>query len=239
MTRSKPIAFLATAALIPLTALAVTGCGGGGNNNATGASPAPKAAQTRPAMVKVANSRLGKILVDSRGRTLYLFTKDSGSRSTCTGACATPWPPLLADGTTTVSGGALASMVGTTRRSDTTPQVTYNGHPLYLFAKDKSPGDTNGEGVSAFGGSWFAVSPAGNRVSKAGSGSSPRQPAAPAAPPAHKASPPPAAPAAPKPTPKPAPKPQSKPKSNPIPQGGGGDGDADNNGGPDDGDGGV
>jgi predicted lipoprotein with Yx(FWY)xxD motif len=246
MTRSKPIAFLATAALIPLTALAVTGCGGGGNNNATGASPAPKAAHTRPAMVKVANSRLGKILVDSRGRTLYLFTKDSGSRSTCTGACATPWPPLLADGTTTVSGGALASMVGTTRRSDTTPQVTYNGHPLYLFAKDKSPGDTNGEGVSAFGGSWFAVSPAGNRVlkrsAKSGSGSSSRQPAAPAATPTKKPAPraaapaaPPAAPAA----PKPAPKPQSKPKSNPIPQGGGGDGDADNNGGPSDGDGGI
>jgi predicted lipoprotein with Yx(FWY)xxD motif len=236
MRRNKPIAFLATAALVPLAALAVTACGGGGNNNATGASPAPKAAHTRPAMVKVANSRLGKILVDSRGRTLYLFTKDSGSTSTCTGACATAWPPLLADGTTTVAGGALASLVGTTRRSDSTPQVTYNGHPLYTFVKDQKAGDTNGEGVTAFGGSWFVLSPAGKQISQSGSGSSSSRPAAPAAP---KPKAQPAAPAAPRPTPKPAPKPQSKPKSNPIPQGGGGDGDSDNNGGPDDGDGGV
>jgi predicted lipoprotein with Yx(FWY)xxD motif len=142
--------------------LAVTGCGGGGNNNnATGASPAPKAAHTPPAMVKVANSRLGKILVDSRGRTLYLFTKDSGSTSTCTGACATAWPPLLADGTTTVAGGALASLVGTTRRSDSTPQVTYNGHPLYTYVDDKSPGEANGQESE---GTWFVLDESGEAV---------------------------------------------------------------------------
>jgi predicted lipoprotein with Yx(FWY)xxD motif len=227
MTR-KPIAVLATAALVPLTALAVAGCGGGGGNNATASSSPPKPALTRPAMVKVANTGLGKVLVDSRGRTLYLFTKDSGSKSTCTGACASAWPPLLADGKTTVGGGANASLVGTTTRSGSTPQVTYNGHPLYLFVKDQSSGDTNGEGLSAFGGSWFAVSPAGNQVSspssKSGSGSAAPQPAAPPAPPA-----------APAPQAKPAP----TPNSNPIPQNGGGDDDADNNGGPDDGDGGI
>jgi hypothetical protein len=129
----------------------------------------------------------------------------------------------LADGNTTVGGGAQASMVGTTKRSNGAEQVTYNGHPLYRFVKDQSPGDTNGEGISAFGGSWFAVSPAGSRVSspssKAGSGSASRQPAAP------------------KPAPKPAPK--AQPKSNPIPQNGGGDDDSDNHGGPDDGDGGI
>ena len=228
MTR-KPIAVLATAALVPLTALAVAGCGGGGgNNNATASSSPPKPAQTRPAMVKVANSGLGKVLVDSRGRTLYLFTKDSGSTSTCTGACATAWPPLLADGNSTVGAGANASLVGTTTRSDSTPQVTYNGHPLYLFVKDQSPGDTNGEGLSAFGGSWFAVSPAGNRVSSPSSKS-----------PTSSASPQPAAPAAPPAPPAPKAKPAPKPKSNPIPQNGGGDDDADNNGGPDDGDGGI
>jgi predicted lipoprotein with Yx(FWY)xxD motif len=229
MTR-KPIAVLATAALVPLTALAVAGCGSGGNN-ATASSSPPKQALTRPAMVKVANTGLGKVLVDSRGRTLYLFTKDSGSASTCAGACAGAWPPLLADGDTTVGGGVKASLVGTTTRSDSTPQVTYNGHPLYLFVKDQGPGDTNGEGLTAFGGSWFAVSPAGNRVSSASSksrsGSASPQPAPPA---------PPAAPVAP-----PAPKAKAapKPKSNPIPQNGGGDDDADNNGGPDDGDGGI
>jgi predicted lipoprotein with Yx(FWY)xxD motif len=231
MTR-KPFAVLASAAVVPLAALAAAGCGGGGNNASASSSPPKATTHTRPAMVKVANSGLGKILVDSRGRTLYLFTKDAGSTSTCTGACATAWPPLLADGNTTVGGGAQASMVATTKRSNGAPQVTYNGHPLYLFVKDQSPGDTNGEGLSAFGGSWFAVSPAGNRVSrpssKARSGASSPRPAAPAAPPAQR----PAAPA-----PKPAPK--AQPKPNPIPQNGGGDGDSDNHGGPDDGDGGV
>ena len=108
---------------------------------------------------------LGKILVDSRGRTLYLFKKDSGKKSTCFGACATAWPPLRAHGKPTVGGGARASKVGTTRRSDGKPQVTYNGHPLYLFVQDKKPGDTHGEGLSAFGARWFAVSPAGRQVS--------------------------------------------------------------------------
>jgi predicted lipoprotein with Yx(FWY)xxD motif len=232
MTRSKPITFLATAAVIPLTALAVAGCGGG--NNATGASSPPKQkpTHTRPASVKVANSRLGKILVDATGRTLYLFKKDSGTKSACSGACASAWPPLRTSGKPVVGSGANALMVGTTTRSDGQPQVTYNGHPLYTFVKDQKAGDTNGEGLTAFGGSWFVLSPAGNQISKSGSASSSSQPATPAAP-----KPQPAAPAAPKP--KPQPQPKSAPKSNGIPQNGGGDGDADNNGGPSDGDGGL
>jgi predicted lipoprotein with Yx(FWY)xxD motif len=231
MNRIRPIALLATVAVVPLSVLAV-GCGGG--NNATGASSPPKQANTPPASVKVANSGLGKILVDAQGRTLYLFRKDSGTTSACTGACASAWPPLRTSGKPVVGSGANASMVGTTTRSDGKPQVTYNGHPLYTFVKDQKPGDTNGEGVTAFGGSWFVLSPAGNQISKSGSGSSSSPPAAPAAPPARKPTPRPAAPAAP-----PAPKPKPAPKSNGIPQNGGGDGDADNNGGPSDGDGGI
>jgi hypothetical protein len=124
--------------------------------------------------------------------------------------------------------------MGTIKRSDGTSQVTYHGHPLYRFAKDTKPGDVNGEGVTAFGGSWFAVSPAGNRVappSKAAPGS-------PAPAPAPKASP---APAPPPPAmaPAPAPKASPAPQAPGVPQNNGGDGDADNNGGPDDGDGGV
>jgi D-xylose transport system substrate-binding protein len=180
----------------------------------------------QPASVKVADSKLGKILVDAQGRTLYMFSKDSGTTSACTGACAQAWPPLLGNGTPTVGSGANASLIGTTGGS----QVTYNGHPLYLFVKDTKPGQVNGEGVTAFGGSWFAVSPAGNRVSppsKAGAGSAPATKAAPAP------APPPA------PAPAPAPKASPPPSNNGIPQNGGGDGDADNNGGPSDGDGGV
>jgi len=237
MTRGRPIALLAGAAVIPLTALAI-GCGGSDNNsNATAATPAPKAASAPPA-VRVANSHLGKILVDSKGQTLYLFTKDSTGKSACSGMCATFWPPLQTGGKPTAGSGTSASLIGTIKRSDGTSQVTYDGHPLYRFAKDTKPGDVNGEGVTAFGGSWFAVSPTGKRVSppsKAGAGS-------PAPAPAPKATPAPAPPPAaqaPAPAPAPAPKASPPPSNNGIPQNGGGDGDADNNGGPDDGDGGV
>jgi predicted lipoprotein with Yx(FWY)xxD motif len=104
------------------------------------------------------------LLVSSQGRTLYLFSKDSGTKSNCSGACAVNWPPLRAKGKPTVGNGAKASIVSTSARSDGTPQITYNGHPLYLFKGDSKPGDTNDEGLTAFGGSWFAVSPAGNQI---------------------------------------------------------------------------
>src|SRR4051794_31496422 len=161
MTRSRPITFLAAAAVVPLTALAV-GCGGGGNS--TAATTPPKTASGQAATVGVASNSLGKILVDSQGRTLYLFKKDSGTTSTCTAACAAAWPPLRASGKPTVGSGANASMLATSKRSDGKPQITYNGHPLYRFSGDNAPGDTNGQGVTAFGASWFALSPAGNQV---------------------------------------------------------------------------
>jgi predicted lipoprotein with Yx(FWY)xxD motif len=238
MTRSRPITLLAGAALLPLTALAVAGCGGGGS--ATAASQAPKPAARHAATVRVAKTRLGKVLVDSRGRTLYLFKKDSGTKSACSGACATAWPPLRASGKPTAGSGAKASLVGTTRRSDGKPQVTYNGHPLYTFIMDKKSGDTKGEGLTAFGGRWFVVSAAGKQVSgrpsKSASGASSSRAPAPAAVPAPKKPAPPAP--TPAPTATPAPK-KSPSTSNGIPQNNGGDQDSDNNGGPDDGDGGV
>jgi len=95
---------------------------------------------------------------------VYLFKKDTSSKSTCTGACAASWPPVRATGKPTAAGGATASMLGTTKRSDGKPQVTYNGHPLYLFSGDQNAGNLNGQGVNAFGAVWWAVSPAGNQV---------------------------------------------------------------------------
>jgi predicted lipoprotein with Yx(FWY)xxD motif len=171
MTRSKPITLLATAAVIPLTALAVAGCGGGGSN-ATGSSSPPKASNGQSASVGVESSNLGKILDDSKGDTLYLFKKDSGTKSACTGACASAWPPLRASGKPTAGSGVNASMLGTTPRSDGKPQVTYNGHPVYTFTGDQNPGDTSGQGVNAFGALWYVVSPAGNQVTAKASGSS-------------------------------------------------------------------
>src|SRR5690349_22142579 len=167
MTRSRPITFLAGAAVIPIAALALAACGGGGNA-ATAATP--KTSSGAPATVGVANSNLGSILVDSTGRTVYLFKADVGTNSACTGACATAWPPLLAKGKPTAGTGLTASKLGTITRSGGNRQVTYNGHPLYLFIQDQKPGQTTGQGVTAFGAPWFALTPSGNQASSSSGG---------------------------------------------------------------------
>ena len=97
-------------------------------------------------------------------RTAYLFEKDTGTASTCSGACADAWPPLTTSGSPTAGGAAKASLLGTTKRADGRMEVTYAGHPLYYFAGDMAPGDTNGEGVDHFGAEWYMVSPSGATV---------------------------------------------------------------------------
>ena len=164
MTRTRSITFLASATILILAALAAAGCGSTGGSNTSDSSAPPKTANGQSATVGITNENLGNILVDSHGRTLYLFQRDTGTNSTCTGACATEWPPLRVTAKPTVGGGATASIVATSARSDGKPQVTYNGHPLYLFAGDQKPGDTNGQGVNAFGGLWYALSSAGNQI---------------------------------------------------------------------------
>ena len=161
MTRSRPITFLASAAVIPLVALAVAACGGGGAATAA----APRTSTGASATVGVAKSSLGSILVNSTGRTLYLFRADVGATSSCSGACAVAWPPLLATGTPIAGTGLTASKLGTITRSGGSQQVTYNGHPVYLYIGDKKAGEVNGQGVTAFGAAWFALTPAGNQIS--------------------------------------------------------------------------
>jgi len=146
-------------AALPLVALAVAGCGGASSS----VSP-PTTKDGRAATIGAVNEGLGKILVNSQGRTLYLFQKDSGTTSECTGACAANWPPLRANSPPRIGDGANASLIATTMRSDGSRQITYNNHPLYTFVKDTKAGDTNGEGLTAFGGTWYAISPAGNQV---------------------------------------------------------------------------
>jgi predicted lipoprotein with Yx(FWY)xxD motif len=165
MTRSKLITSIASAAAVPVLALAVAACGGGGS--ATAAAPASTStanAHAQTGTVRVANSSLGSILVDSSGRTLYLFKADSGTKSACSGACATAWPPLRTAGKPTAGSGAEAALLGTTPRSDGAAQVTYNGHPLYLYVADKKPGDVTGQALVAFGAPWYVVSPAGQQI---------------------------------------------------------------------------
>ena len=161
MTRSRPLTFLAGAAAIPLVALSVAACGGGGSAATAATSKTPSGAS---AAVSVAKSSLGSILVNSNGRTLYLFKADVGMHSACTGACTTKWPPLLATGKTTAGAGLTASKLATITRSGGTRQITYNGHPLYLFVKDHEPGEVKGQGVIAFGAAWFALSPSGEQI---------------------------------------------------------------------------
>jgi len=159
MIRNRSRTLLASVAALPLVALAVAGCG-----SASSSVSPPTTKDGQAATIGAANEGLGKILVNSQGRTLYLFQKDSGTTSECTGACAANWPPLRANSPPRIGGGANASLVATTMRSDGGRQITYNNHPLYTFVKDTKAGDANGEGLTAFGGTWYAISPAGNQV---------------------------------------------------------------------------
>ena len=132
--------------------------------------PAIHAAATSGAVVSTSKTSLGTILVDSRGRTLYLFGKDTNGKSACSGKCASFWPPLVTSGKPRVAGKAKVSLIGTIKRTDGRLQVTYKHHPLYRFAKDTGRGQTNGEGIDAFGAHWYVVSPAGNKIVKSGGG---------------------------------------------------------------------
>ena len=116
------------------------------------------------AALKTRHGKIGTFLVDGHGRTLYLFQKDKTTRSTCSGACATDWPPLLTSGKAKASGSVRKALLGTTKRSDGSTQVTYKGHPLYTYSGDQKAGDTNGQAVSAYGARWYAVLPSGKRV---------------------------------------------------------------------------
>lgn len=118
------------------------------------------------ATIKTRTSSLGRILVDGQGRTLYLFEKDHGGRSACYAQCAKFWPPVLTSGKPSASSGAKPSLLGTTRRTNGSKQVTYAGHPLYRFLEDTKPGQTKGEASKAFGAEWYVLSPSGKKIDK-------------------------------------------------------------------------
>jgi predicted lipoprotein with Yx(FWY)xxD motif len=142
-----------------LAAVAIAGCGGGGSGNATyGAAPA-----NTSATVKTVKTDLGTVLADANGRTLYLFKKDKGTTSTCSGACASVWPPLTG-AKPGAGGGVAAAKLGDTKRADGTSEVTYAGHPLYTYAGDAKPGDVKGQGLDQFGAEWYALAPNGTKI---------------------------------------------------------------------------
>jgi predicted lipoprotein with Yx(FWY)xxD motif len=154
--------FIAAAALSGAV-LAAGALAGTGSASASGAS--------KGALVQLRTTTLGRVLVDARGRTLYLFDKDRHSRSACYGACAAYWPPLLSSAKPRSGSGVRASLLGVTRRTDGTRQVTYSGHPLYLFVYDTKAGQTTGEGRTDYGATWEAVAASGRGIEPMASGS--------------------------------------------------------------------
>jgi predicted lipoprotein with Yx(FWY)xxD motif len=128
-------------------------------------STSPGAAGGGGAMVSTAQSaHYGTVLVSSSGRTLYMLTADSASASSCGSSCAPIWPPLTTTGAPVAGSGVQASLLGTVTRSDGSKQVTYGGHPLYMFSGDSAAGQVNGEGITSFGGTWYALDASGQPV---------------------------------------------------------------------------
>jgi predicted lipoprotein with Yx(FWY)xxD motif len=134
---------------------------------AVGRSPPAKVKRpvaARSPTVEVRASKLGRVLVESHGHTLYLFLEDAAGRSTCYGGCARVWPPLLVSGRPKAGRGVKVAKLETrARRHSRLRQVVYNGHPLYTTVADERPGQTEGQG---FLGTWFVVSPAGRQIGK-------------------------------------------------------------------------
>jgi predicted lipoprotein with Yx(FWY)xxD motif len=165
------------AALTVVGALVLAACGSSGSSSSSGSGSTPSYGATKPnttsnssnssaaaSVVSTKNTSLGTFLVDGNGHTLYLWDADHGSNSTCTGACAQAWPPVTTTATPKASGAVKASLLGTTKRTDGTREVTYAGHPLYTFAGDTQAGQTTGEGSNGFGAPWWVVTPAGKAL---------------------------------------------------------------------------
>lgn len=157
-------------ALLGVASVALVACGNNNDSSTTAAATTSTTASSSSsggtADVSLADAGdLGRVLIGPDGKTLYLFDKDtSGDASTCSGACAAAWPPLTVKGNATAGDGVDASKLTTFKRDDGGTQVAYNGHPLYFYAGDAQPGDTNGNNLDQFGAEWYALTAAGDSV---------------------------------------------------------------------------
>jgi predicted lipoprotein with Yx(FWY)xxD motif len=155
--RTAPLIAIAVAALTAVIfILAVRSSGGN--------KPAPQHGHRAEPDLRVARTKLGPILVNAQGHTVYLFREDHDGRSTCSGSCARVWPPAIVTHAPRAGAGIDATKLTTTRRADNAQQLVYNGHPLYAMVADARPGQTQGQG---FLGTWFVVSPAGKQIGHA------------------------------------------------------------------------
>jgi predicted lipoprotein with Yx(FWY)xxD motif len=169
------------------TAAAPASPAGASSPSAAASSPAAAAGASGGTVITTAKSSAGTVLASGTGRAVYVWAKDTGDMSNCTGACAGAWPPVTTTATATATGGAKASDIGTITRSDGTKQVTYDGHPLYYFAGDSGPGTASGQGSDGFGAKWWLITPTGGDVTASVStftasaqGAAPAAPSAPA-----------------------------------------------------------
>lgn len=178
--RSIPVT---AAAALAAAALLAAGCGGSKSSSTTTTSAAAAtAAQSTPASTQTAaasstpasgtavvvsskHAKPGTVLdAGPKKLTVYMFEGDKGASSSCSGACAQVWPPVTTSAAATAGGAAVSADLGTITRADGTKQVTYKGHPLYFFEKDKDSGDAYGQGVVGFGASWYVIAPSGKKI---------------------------------------------------------------------------
>ncbi len=163
-------------------ALLMVGCGSSGSSTTTATSSTPASAQATTtatasstsaaaasteaaAVVSSKHSKLGTVLAAGHKKlTVYLFEADTGSESTCYEACAKVWPPVTTGAAASALGAAKSADLGTTTRKDGTKQVTYKGHPLYFYIKDRDDGDSYGEGSKSFGAGWYVLAPSGKKI---------------------------------------------------------------------------
>jgi predicted lipoprotein with Yx(FWY)xxD motif len=142
----------------------------------TGASTTKSSASTAAAAISTRQTSLGQTLVDGNGRTLYLFEGDKRNLSTLSAAGQAVWPPFTATTTPQGLNGAQAARIGMIARAGGAAQITYNGHPLYYFVGDSTPGQTRGQGLNEFGALWYILAASGNAVTSAPTSPAPAAP---------------------------------------------------------------
>ena len=166
-----------------LTALAgaaalISACGSSGSSTTASTSAHTPQTPASTAQTPVSNATVAigaakgadGTYLTSGGRAVYLWVADAGGTSSCSGACASAWPPLTTNGAPSAGAGVTAGDLGTIARSDGGKQVTYMGHPLYYFAGDAGAGQTNGQGSDSFGARWWLVAPSGSAITASATG---------------------------------------------------------------------
>jgi predicted lipoprotein with Yx(FWY)xxD motif len=168
MNMKKRLLLSLTPVAVAGVALIAAGCGSGSGSGSGGsgyaATGTPAASPATHWTIATRHTPLGNVLVDSQGQTLYLFERDRGMTSNCSGSCVSIWPPLTVAAKPGAGGGVSGAKIALSKRADGTMQVTYAGHPLYTYVGDTGPGQTKGEGLDQFGAKWYVLGSNGRKI---------------------------------------------------------------------------